>query len=130
MFKVMLHLITNQSALFHLYKFVIGIGSSIHFSSWKLKLSFFSFSLILLPVWSWSWRGPRQTKTGILDSNIPASEITFVTREEKLGRYKTTSVTRLADLLDFWATFQNHGYNLFAQISYILRQFLWRCQNL
>ena len=35
-----------------------------------------------------------------------------------------TSVTRLGDLLDFGQLFKAFGSNLFAQISYILRQFL------
>ena len=35
-----------------------------------------------------------------------------------------TSVTRLGDLLDFGPIFKAFGNNLFAQISYILRQFL------
>ena len=36
----------------------------------------------------------------------------------------TTNVTRLGDLLDFGQLFKAFGNNLFAQISYILRQFL------
>ena len=40
------------------------------------------------------------------------------------------SVTRLGDLLDFGQLFKAFGNNQFTQISHILRQFLYRCQNL
>ena len=43
--------------------------------------------------------------------------------EIKKWRAKS-SVTRSGDLLDFGQLFKAFGYNLFAQISHILRQFL------
>ena len=53
-------------------------------------------------------------------------------RKGTLSLYQSlvSSVTGLADLLDFAPLFKAFGNNKFAQISYILRQFLWRCQNL
>ena len=42
----------------------------------------------------------------------------------------TSSVTILGHLLDFGQVFKAFGNNFFAPISHILRQFLWRCQNL
>ena len=42
----------------------------------------------------------------------------------------TTSVTRLGDWLDFGQLFKAIGNIYFAQISHILRHFLWRWQNL
>ena len=41
-----------------------------------------------------------------------------------------SSVTWLGYLLDFGQLFKLFGNNLFAQISHILKQFLYRCQNL
>ena len=40
------------------------------------------------------------------------------------------SVTRLGDLLDFGELLKAYGNNKFAQISHILRQFLYMCQKL
>ena len=39
-------------------------------------------------------------------------------------RWQKTSVTRLGDLLHFSQPFKAFGNNKFAQISYILKQFL------
>ena len=39
-------------------------------------------------------------------------------------------MTRFGDLLDFGQVFKAFGNNKFAQISHILWQFLYRCQNL
>ena len=45
------------------------------------------------------------------------------------GTWVSSSVTRSGDLLDFGQLFKAFGNNQFAQISHILRQFLWRCKN-
>ena len=42
---------------------------------------------------------------------------------------KESSVTRLGNFLDFGQPFKAFGKNQFAQISHILKQLLYRCQN-
>ena len=64
--------------------------------------------------------------TLLLDNTTPVQLTSYFTTEYEIK----SSVTRCCNLLDFGQLFKAFGNNYFAQISHILKQFLWSCQNI
>ena len=60
----------------------------------------------------------------MLDAHLPPADVVDRCDATLKVCLIRSSVTRLGDLLDFVQLFKAFGNNYFAQISYILRQFL------